>query len=250
MSGHSKWAGIKHKKAMVDAKRGKLFSKLNKEIMVAAKQGGGDPSTNSRLRHAIQAAKDANMPNENIERAIKRGTGELPGVQYEELRFEGYGPGGVAIMVEALSDNRNRASADIRKIFARGGGNLAGAGSVAWQFKKRGIIMVDQDKAAEDELMDLSLETGAEDLKLDGNSFIITSSPESFEKVRKAFKEKGVELSYAKSIMTPQSTVRIEGKEAEQLLKLMEALEDYDDVQNVYANFDIPDEILAKVSGE
>ena len=244
MSGHSKWAGIKHKKALIDVKRGKLFSKLTKEIIVAAKTGGGSPETNPRLRLAVARAKEANAPNDNIERAIKKGTGELPGVTYEQVSYEGYGPGGVAIMVEALTDNKNRTTAEVRNIFSSKRGNLAGAGSVSWLFHKKGFIVVSKSKAEEDKLMSAAIESGAEDLKTEEDSYEIFTSIKDYENVRTALKEKGIEWEAAELTMIPSSFVRLQGQQAKQVLNLVEALEDHDDVQNVYANFDIPDGIL------
>ena len=244
MSGHSKWAGIKHKKALIDAKKGKLFSRLTKEIIVAARAGGGSIEVNPRLRLAVSKAKEANMPNDNIDRAIKKGTGELPGVTYEQVSYEGYGPGGVAIMVEALTDNKNRTTAEVRNIFSSKRGNLAGAGSVSWLFRKKGFIVLDKSKAEEDELMSIAIENGAEDLKTEQDSYEIFTSIKDYEKVRSALKEKGIEWEAADITMIPTSYVKLQGSQAEQVLNLVESLEDNDDVQNVYANFDIPEEIL------
>jgi len=244
MSGHSKWAGIKHKKALIDAKRGKLFSKLNKEITVAAKTGGANLTANPRLRLAVARAKEANVPNENIERAIKKGTGELPGVSYEQVNYEGYGPGGTAIVVEALTDNKNRTTAEVRNIFTKKGGNLAGAGSVNWLFHKKGFIVVNKSKAEEDKLMSIAIESGAEDLKTEEDSYEIITGIKNYEKVRAALKENRIEWEAAELTMIPSSYVKLQGAQAEQVLNLVETLEDHDDVQNVYANFDIPDEIL------
>lgn len=244
MSGHSKWAGIKHKKALIDAKKGKLFSRLAKEIIVAARAGGGSIEVNPRLRLAVSKAKEANMPNDNIDRAIKKGTGELPGVTYEQVTYEGYGPGGVAIMVEALTDNKNRTTAQVRNIFSSKRGNLAGAGSVSWLFRKKGFIVLDKSKAEEDELMSIAIENGAEDLKTEQDSYEIFTSIKDYEKVRSALKEKGIEWEAAEITMIPTSYVKLQGSQAEQVLNLVESLEDNDDVQNVYANFDIPEEIL------
>jgi YebC/PmpR family DNA-binding regulatory protein len=244
MSGHSKWAGIKHKKALVDAKRGKLFSKLNKEITVAAKTGGASSDANPRLRLAIAKAKEANMPSDNIERAIKKGTGELPGVSYEQITYEGYGPGGVAIMVEALTDNKNRTTAEVRNIFTNKGGNLAGAGSVSWLFNNKGFIVISKSKAEEDRLMSIALESGAEDLKTEQDSYEIFTDLKDYEKLRAALKEQGIEWEAAEMTKIPSSYVKLQGAQAKQVLNLVESLEDHDDVQNVYANFDISDEIL------
>jgi YebC/PmpR family DNA-binding regulatory protein len=246
MSGHSKWSSIKHKKAKTDAARGRVFSRLTREISVAAKRGGGDIDTNSRLRTAVQAARDVNMPADNIERAIKKGTGELPGVVYEEIIYEGYGPAGVAIMIEVLTDNKNRTSADIRKIFSKSNGNLGGEGSVSWGFSKKGMVIVDSAGCSEDELMEISLDEGAEDIKQEETNFVIITAPEKFSKLCEALKNKNVAISVSELTQIPSSTVKVEGKQAEQVLKLVEALEEYEDVQNVYANFDIPDEIMEK----
>ncbi|NOX97885.1 MAG: YebC/PmpR family DNA-binding transcriptional regulator [Nitrospirae bacterium] len=247
MSGHSKWAGIKHKKALIDAKRGKLFTKLIREISVAAKDGGGDPGSNARLRTAIQAAKDANMPAANIERAIKKGTGELPGVHYEEMILEGYAPGGVAVMAEIMTDNRNRTAAEIKHLFLKHGGRQGEPGCVSWLFQKKGLIIIDVGKSSEDKLLEISLEAGADDLKKDGDTFAITSSVENFQRVKEAFAKENIEYNLAEITMLPKNTVKIEGKGAEQVLRLVEALEEHDDVQNVYANFDVPDEILERM---
>lgn len=244
MSGHSKWATTKHKKAAADAKRGKLFTKLTKEITVAAKLGGGDPEGNPRLRTAIAKAKSVSMPADNIKRAIQKGTGELPGVAYEEVTFEGYGPGGVALMIEAMTDNRNRTVSEIRHILSKLGGNLGESGCVSWMFNKKGYIVVKQDKADEEKLLALALEAGAEDMQTEDGNFVITTAPADFEEVKKALEDAGVPMDAAEVTMLPQTYVKLEGKEATQMLKLMEALEDSDDVQNVYANFDIPDDIL------
>lgn len=248
MSGHSKWASIKHKKAATDAKRGKLFTKVIKEITVAARDGGGDPEANPRLRLAVAKAKEANMPKDNIEKAIKKGTGELPGVQYESLNYEGYGPGGVAILVDVLTDNKNRAAAEVRSIFSKKGGNMAGAGSVAWQFNQQGLIIVSQEKAEEEKLMDIVLESGGDDIKPQDAGYEIKTGIKEFEDVKKAIEAAGIEPDSAEITMIPSSTVRINDKEtAAQILNLINALEDHDDVQNVYANFDIPDDILAQL---
>jgi len=244
MAGHSKWAQIKHKKAKVDAKRGRIFTKLIREITVAARMGGGDPEHNPKLRLAIEKAKEHNMPWENIERAIKRGTGELEGVEYQEAIFEGYGPGGVAILVKALTDNKNRTTGEIRHIFSKHGGNLGSPGSVAWQFEEKGIIYIEKDKANEDTVFEIAVEAGAEDVKTEGDTCEVYTSPKDFENVKKAFVDANIEIQNADITMVPQSTVRVDGKDAEKLLKLLDALEDNDDVQKVYANFDIPEEVL------
>lgn len=244
MSGHSKWAGIKHKKALVDAKRGKLFSRLTREIIVSAKTGGGSLDTNPRLRLAVARAKEANMPNDNVERAIKKGTGELPGVTYEQVNYEGYGPGGVAIVVDVLTDNKNRTTAEVRNIFSNKGGNLAGSGSVNWLFRRKGFIVVNKSKAEEDKLMSIAIESGAEDLKAEEDSYEIVTDIKDYEKVRVALTENGIEWEAAEITQIPSSYVKLQGKQAQQVLALVESLEDHDDVQNVYANFDIPDAIL------
>ncbi|MGC8594753.1 MAG: YebC/PmpR family DNA-binding transcriptional regulator [Candidatus Kryptoniota bacterium] len=248
MSGHNKWAKIKHKKAGTDAARGRLFSRIIKEITIAARNGGGDPNSNPRLRLAIQNAKAANMPQDNIKRAIQRGTGELPGATYEELTYEGYGPGGVAIMIELVTDNKNRAVAEIRHILDRNNGKLAEAGSVSWMFQKKGTIEVPRQGVDEENLMNIILDAGADDMKSDEDSFEITTSPENFDAVKKALEDKGIPISSAAVQLVPQNSVRVEGKEAEQVLKLMEALEEHDDVQNVYANFDIDDSVMAQLN--
>ncbi len=250
MSGHSKWAGIKHRKAIVDAQRGKLFSKLIREITVAARTGGGDPSTNARLRQAIERAKEANMPQENIKRAIQRGTGELPGVSYEEVIYEGYGPGGVAILLNILTDNKNRTTSEVRHLFERNGGHLGGAGSVAWVFEKKGLITVDSDKCKEDELMEVALEAGAEDFKKEGDTFEVITSLADFEKVKKAVKERGIEYNLAEVTMIPKEVKKLEAQVGRQLLRLIDTLEEHDDIQHVYANFDIPDEVMEEMERE
>ncbi len=248
MSGHSKWAGIKHKKAKVDAQRGRVFTKLIREITVAARVGGGDPGGNPRLRTAIQAAKAVNMPADNIERAVKKGTGELEGVTYEEITYEGYGPGGVAVLVAVLTDNKNRTVGEIRKTFSRHGGNLGESGCVAFLFEKKGYIQVDAAKVDEDKLMTIALDAGAEDLLREESIFAITSLPKDFEKVRDKIVKSGIQTLTAEITMLPKSSVKLEGKHAEQMLRLMEELEEHDDVQHVYANFDIPEEIMAALT--
>lgn len=248
MSGHSKWSSIKHKKGKADAARGKIFTKLIKELTVAARYGGGDPDGNPRLRTAIQAAKAANMPAANIERAIKKGTGELPGVSYEEVKYEGYGPGGVAVLVEALTDNKNRAVSDIRHIFSLHGGNLGEVGCVGWMFERKGIIQVDKGKVDEEELMMTVLDAGALDMTSEEDYFEIVTPFNKFEAVKGALEQKKIPYSEAELTMIPQTTIKLEGKQAEQMLKLTEALEDHDDVQKVYANFDIATEIMEKMS--
>jgi len=250
MSGHSKWSTIKHKKAAQDAKRGKIFTRLIREIMVAARLGGGDPSSNPRLRAAIAAAKSENMPKDRIERAIKKGTGEIEGVYYEEVTYEGYAPGGVAVLIEAMTDNRQRTVAEMRYLFSKRGGNLGEPGSVAWIFEKKGLIIVEKDKVDEDTLMTIALEAGADDLQEQEKEWEIHTTPEDFEKVKAELEKNSIPFTSAQITMVPKNTVKIEDeKQASQVLKLMEALEDHDDVQNVYANFDIPDAILEKVAG-
>ncbi|HYE74857.1 MAG TPA: YebC/PmpR family DNA-binding transcriptional regulator [Blastocatellia bacterium] len=240
MSGHSKWHTIKHKKGALDAKRGKLFTKLIKEITVAARSGGsGDINTNARLRKAVTDAKAANMPNDTIDRAVKRGTGELEGVNYEEITYEGYGPAGVAVILEVMTDNRNRTVSEVRHIFSKNGGNLGESGSVAWMFHKKGEIIVDLAAKSEDELMEIAINAGAEDMKTDEDSYQIITAPEDFDAVLEAVKAAGIEPISAEVTMIPQNYIRIEGKDATSMLKLYEALDDHDDVQKVFANFDI-----------
>jgi YebC/PmpR family DNA-binding regulatory protein len=248
MSGHSKWASIKHKKASQDAKRGKIFTKIIRELSIAARMGGGEPDTNPRLRKAIADAKAVNMPADNIKRAIMKGTGQLEGVSYEEIAYEGYGPGGVAIYVEALSDNKNRTVSELRHIFTRNSGHIGESGCVAWMFNRKGYIVVEREKASEDELLEIILNAGAEDLREDGSNYEIFTPPEEFEAVVNALKEHDVELAASNLGYIPQNYVKLEGKQAQQLLRLMEELEDHDDVQNVWANFDIDEEEIAKYS--
>jgi YebC/PmpR family DNA-binding regulatory protein len=245
MAGHSKWSSIKHKKAATDAKRGKIFSRLNKEITVAARLAGGDPASNPRLRTAIQAAKNENMPKDNIERAVKKGTGELEGVNYEEAVYEGYGPGGAAIFIESLTDNKKRAVADIRHRLTKGGGNLGSAGCVAWMFDNKGYILVENKDVDEDALMDAAIDAGAKDVREDGSSYEIITAPQDFEQVKAAIDEHSIPYIVAEITMLPQSTVNLQGKEAEQMIRLMETLEDSDDVQKVYTNADIPEELVS-----
>jgi YebC/PmpR family DNA-binding regulatory protein len=245
MSGHSKWHSIKHKKGALDAKRGKLFTKFIKEITVAARSGGGDPDGNARLRKAILDAKAGNMPNDTIERAIRRGTGEEEGVNYEEITYEGYGPRGVALLIEAMTDNRNRTVAEIRHLFSKNGGNLGESGSVGWMFEKKGYIVVDKAAKAEDELFELAIDAGAEDLRDDEENFEIITSQDKFEGVLAAVKSAGIEPQVSEITMVPQNYIKLEGQEARQMLKLMEALEDHDDVQKVSANFDISEADMA-----
>jgi len=250
MSGHSKWSTIKHKKAATDAKRGKLFSKLIREITTAAKAGGGDPAANPRLRTAMDTARAANMPTDNVERAIKRGTGEIPGVVYEEVTYEAYGPAGVAIVVKVLTDNKNRTLGEVRHVLSRHGGNIGGSGSVAWQFKSCGIIHLPADKYPEDQALETALEAGADDFKRDGSIYEIKTLPGDFGKVKDAFQEKNYEIIHSEMTQIPQNTVSLSEKEAGKILKLIEALEDLDDVQDVYANFDIPEEIMEKIAAQ
>jgi len=249
MSGHSKWAGIKHKKAIVDARKGQMFSKIIREITVAARQGGGDLAGNPRLRVAVDKARDVNMPQDNIKKAIQRGTGELPGVTYEELVYEGYGPGGVAVLVEVTTDNKNRVTSEVRKAFSRHGGNLGDAGCVGWMFNKRGYISVDKSKIKEEELIEIALESGAEDVKADDEDlFEVITQPQDFEKVKKSLQAKNIDINSAEITMLPQTYIKLEGSKAEQMLRLMDDLDNNDDVQNVYANFDIPKVIMEKVT--
>jgi len=244
MSGHNKWSSIKHRKGAQDAKRGKIFTKLIKEITVAARAGGGDIEANPRLRSAVAAAKVENMPKDNIERAIKKGSGDLEGVSYEENSYEGYGPGGAAILVESLTDNKNRAVAEIRHIFNKYGGNMGENGCVAWMFDKKGYLRVDKAAVAEEKLMEIALEAGAEDVLEDDDSFEVTTEPQDFEGVKEALEAAGIPFSDAEVTMLPQTLNPLTGAEAERMLKLMEAMEDCDDVQKVYTNADIPDEMV------
>ena len=249
MSGHSKWAQVKHKKAAVDAKRGKIFTRIVKEISVAARLGGGDPDGNPRLRTAIEKAKEVNMPQENIKRAIMKGTGELPGMTYEETIYEGYGPGGTAILLDVLTDNRNRTVSEIRHIMTKHGGNLGEAGCVGWMFEKKGYILVEKTNIDEDSLMSIALESGAEDLKNDPgeDSYEIITAPEDMNKVKISLEAAGVPLSLAEITMLPRSYISLDGKSAEQMIRLIEALEEHEDIQNVYTNVDIPDEVMDRI---
>ncbi|MEZ0328262.1 MAG: YebC/PmpR family DNA-binding transcriptional regulator [Dissulfuribacterales bacterium] len=250
MSGHSKWSTIKHKKGAQDARRGKIFTKLIKEIIVAARLGGGDPGANPRLRAAVAAAKAENMPKDNIERAIKKGSGGLEGSNYEEITYEGYGPGGIAVLVESMTDNRQRTVADVRHIFSKRGGSLGEPNSVAWMFSKKGLIIIEKSRVDEETLMELVLNAGADDMQDAGTEWEVHTSVEAFETVREAIEKKGIPMLSAKVTMVPSTTVTIEDEDvAAQVVKLMDALEDNDDVQNVYANFDIPDAIMEKVGG-
>jgi YebC/PmpR family DNA-binding regulatory protein len=243
MSGHSKWATIKHKKAATDAKRGSLFTKLIKEISVAAR-GGGNPDTNPRLRVAIERAKESSMPSDNIDRAVKKGTGQLEGVTYEDITLEGYGPGGVAVYVEGVSDNKNRTTAEVRTIFTKKGGNMAGAGSVAWMFEKKGYIVVSKASAEEDKLMGVALDAGAEDMIVEDENYAIKTSPQDFFKVKKAIDDAGIKTEDAEITLLPKNTVKVEGADAKKILDLVDAIEEHEDVQHVYANFDIPDDLI------
>lgn len=248
MAGHSKWAQIKRKKAVNDQRRGKLFTRLIKEISIAAREGGGDPEGNPRLRLSIQTAKDANMPQENINRAIQRGTGELPGMQYEEIVYEGYGPGGVAILMESVTDNRNRTVAELRHLLGKHNGRLGEAGSVSWMFTKKGTIRVSTNAIDEDELLMIIIDAGADDMQPTDDYYEIKTSLENFEKVKQALNEKEIPIESAELRMEPNSNIRVEGKEAEHVIKLIEILDEHDDVQNVYANFEIDDEMFEKLA--
>lgn len=243
MSGHSKWATIKRKKAKVDAQRGKVFTRLAREIIIAARQGGGDPEGNMRLKAAVQRAKEANIPNDNIMRAIQKGAGEIGGSNYEEIIYEGYGPGGVAVLIDIMTDNRNRTAGEIRHLFSRNGGSLGESGCVAWMFHEKGLIVVEKTDEIidEDELMLLALDSGADDFKVEEDSFEITCEPDDLQNVREALEKAEIKIDLAETTMVPQTTVNLEGKEAEQMMRLMDALEEHDDVQNVYANFEIDD---------
>ncbi len=243
MSGHSKWANIKHRKAAVDAKRGKIFTKIIRELTVAARLGG-DPNTNPRLRIAIAAAKNQNMPKDTIDRAIKRGTGELGGEEFHEIAYEGYGPGGSAVLVQVLTDNKNRTVSEIRRIFTKYGGNLGESGCVGWIFEKKGRIAFDKGSVDEDRLFEIALEAGADDVKTEESELVVVTSTDTFESVKAAIEQTGLKYASAEVTMIPKNNVRIEGKEAEHMLRLMENLEDSDDVQNVYSNFDIAEELM------
>ncbi len=247
MSGHSKWATIKHKKGALDAKRGKIFTRLIKEIAIAAKNGG-DPDKNPRLRTAVAAAKAENMPNDNIKRAIQRGTGELPGVSYEEITYEGYGPGGVALLVDVTTDNRNRAVSEIRHTFGKNGGNMGEAGSVAWMFTKKGYIVIPKSAAKEDDLLNLVLEAGGDDLSADNDNYEVFTTPEAFDAVLEAITKAGITPTVKEISKLPQNYIKLEGAQANQMIRLMEALEEHDDVQNLYSNFDF-DEKQIEVAG-
>ncbi|MDP2166784.1 MAG: YebC/PmpR family DNA-binding transcriptional regulator [Thermodesulfovibrionales bacterium] len=248
MSGHSKWAQIKHKKAHTDAKRGKVFTKIVKEIVISARLGGGDPDGNPRLRTAIDKAKETNMPYDNIKRAVMKGTGELPGASYEETVYEGYGPGGVAVLIEALTDNKNRTVAELRHVISKMGGNMGEAGCVSWMFNKQGYILVDKKAVNEDALMSIALDAGAEDIKNDPkeDNYEVITSPEDLSRVRLALEEAKIPVAFSEATMLPKNYVQLDEKTALQMTRLMDALEEHDDVQNVYANFDIPEEIMQR----
>jgi YebC/PmpR family DNA-binding regulatory protein len=248
MSGHSRWSQIKRKKGKADVQRGKLFSKILREITVAAKNGGGDPKGNMRLKAAMESAKEVNMPADNVKRAVQKGTGELPGESYEEITYEGYAPGGVAVMISVLTDNRNRTGPEIRHVFEKFGGNMGASGAVAWMFDRRGIISVDAEKISEDDLLEKALEAGATDARRVEKAFEITTAPAQMDEVRDALARAGVPITEGQVTYVPQSTVRVEGKDATAVVKLIEALEELDDVQSVYANYDIPDEVLEAIS--
>jgi len=250
MSGHSKWKTNKGKKAVADAKKGAAYTKIIKEITMLARSGGGNPDTNPSLRTAIAKAREANMPSDNVKLAIKRGTGELPGQIIETVMYEAYGPGGVAIMIEALTDNKNRTTAELRNIMSKKNGNMAGAGSVSWMFNKKGYFLIEKSQAKEEELMNIALDSGAEDFKSDDENYEITTSMQDFEKVKKAIQDKGIKWQDAELTMIPSSTVKVTGSDAKNVLAMIENLEDHDDVQQVYANFDIPDEILEQAASE
>jgi len=248
MSGHSRWSQIKRKKGKADVQRGKLFSKILREITVAARNGGADPKVNMRLKAAMESAKEANMPAENVKRAIQKGTGELPGESYEEITYEGYAPGGVAVMVRVLTDNRNRTAPEIRHAFEKHGGNMGSSGAVSWMFERKGVIQVDADKIGEDDLLAKALDAGATDMRSVEKAFEITTGPAEMEAVREALQKGGVPVLEAQVTYVPQSTVRVENKDATSVVRLIEALEEMDDVQHVYANYDIPDEVLEAIS--
>jgi len=249
MSGHSHWAGIKYKKAAADAKRGKIWSKISRMIIVAAKSGGGDPAANLALRYAIDKAKAANMPKDTIEKAVKKGTGELGGVSFEEVLYEGYGPSGVAVMVEALTDNRSRTGPEVKRIFEKHGGSLGATGCVNWMFSKKGLIAVSAARIEEEQLLEIALNAGADDMQNTGELFEITCEPGAFEELKKALEQKEITTEVAEISMVPQSTVAISDEQtAKRIISLMEAFDDHDDVQNAYANFNIPDEIVSRVS--
>jgi len=250
MSGHSKWSSIKHKKAATDAKRGKMFTRFIRELTIAARSGGGDPNSNSRLRHAIDGARAANMPSDNIKKAIQRGTGELEGVNYEEFSYEGYGPGGVAILADVMTDNKNRTVSEVRHVFSKYNGNLGETGCVSWMFTRKGVILVPQSAIGEDDLMEIIIENGAEDMVKEGTAYEITTATEDFDKVHEALKAKKIPIESAEIAKVPSTTIKLEGRQAEQMLKLYDKLEELDDIQNVWANFDIADEEIEKFNKE
>jgi len=248
MSGHSRWAGIKHKKAIIDSKKGKVFTRVAREITIAARQGGGKPEANPRLRKAIEDARAVNMPQDNVKRAIQKGTGEIPGVVFEEMTYEGYGPGGVAVLIEATTDNKNRTTSDLRHMLDEHGGNLAGSGSVAFIFEQKGFFSVPKASIAEDKITELAIEAGAEDIKTEDDVYEITTAPSDFEAVKAKLAEAKVQTETAELSLIPKNTVALEGQQAKRCLDLMEALEEYDDVKNVHANFDISKETMEKVT--
>ncbi len=250
MSGHSKWANIKHRKGAADAKRGKVFTKIAKEITVAAREGGGDTVTNPRLRQAVDKARLNNMPMDNIDRAIKRGTGELPGVTYEHITYEGYGPGGVAILIEGLTDNKNRTTAEVRSIFTKKGGNMAGAGSVSWMFHRKGLIVVNKSVIDEDALLTTAIESGAEDMKVESDTYEIITAPENLESVKNELLGKKIDIVSAEVTMVASNTIKLTGHVAKQVISLMDEFQSSDDVQHVHSNFDIPDEIIEEMANE
>ena len=249
MSGHSKWHNIRLRKGKQDAERGKMFTKVAREIIVSAREGGGSPDTNVRLRLAIQKAREVSMPADNIKRAIQRGTGEIEGAHYEQVTYEGYGPGGVAVMVSCLTDNRNRTVADLRTIFSKSGGSLGESGCVAWLFDSKGVVTLQKGAVDEDTLMTVALDAGAEDIRIEGDTYEVLISPDALPNLRQALADAGIRFVSAEVTMVPKSAVRVEGKEAGRVLRLMDQLEDYDDVQQVYANFDIPEEVLEAAAG-
>ena len=250
MSGHSKWASIKHKKAITDKKRGAAFTKVTREITAAARASGGDVNTNPRLRTAIARARFLNMPNVNVENAVKKGTGELPGVVYEDVMFDAYGPGGVAMLIEGLTDNKNRTTAEVRNILSKKNGALAGAGSTAWMFTSKGFISIEKDKTTEEQLMEIALEAGADDIKAEGTFFEITCEPANLEAVKAAVSAKEIPIDTAELTKVPNAYVKATGADAKQMMSLMEALEEHEDIQNVHANFDISDEDMEKATAE
>lgn len=250
MSGHSKWASIKHKKAATDAKRGKVFTKVIRELTIAARNGGGNPDANPRLRLAIQKAKEANMPADNIDRAIKKGIGELEGMQLEEVTYEGYASGGVALLAYALTDNKNRTTGEVRNIFSKHGGNMAAHGAVNWIFEKKGYIVINKGTIEEDKLMTIALEAGALDMQTEESTYAVITAPADFENVKKALEDKGIKLEVAELSMVPKSTIRVLGDSAKKVLSLVDALEEHDDIQDVYANFDIPENIIDEMQKE